>query len=99
MPTPKTAQEFVENLIAAGLQPEEIAFRIRVCLNSVLRWRKGGSAHRGHVESLRALAEQVANEPPRPNVTPALPRRMAPRARTAKPKGGAAKPSRKRIAA
>jgi hypothetical protein len=93
---PKTAQEIVESLIAAGLQPEEIAFRVRVCLNSVVRWRAGGGAHRGHVESLRALAEQVAKEPPRTHAIPVA--RKAPRAgraKSARSRSNASKPARK----
>jgi transposase len=56
---PKTeteAQKLVGRLLKLGLKYEEIAFRLRVSLNSVIRWKRGVTPHPGHLTSLKELA-------------------------------------------
>lgn len=50
------AARLVERLLKRGMTPEEIAFKLRVSLNSVVRWKKGVRPHPGHMASLRDLA-------------------------------------------
>lgn len=53
------AQKLTDTLIGRfGLQAEEVAFRCRVSLNSVMRWRRGTNPQPGHLSSLRDLVEE-----------------------------------------
>lgn len=49
------AQKLVGKLLKGGLKYEEIAFRLRVSLNSVIRWKRGVTPHPGHLTSLKEL--------------------------------------------
>lgn len=53
------AQRLTARLARWGMKPEEMAFRLRVSLNSVIRWRRGVTPHPGHLDTLRDL---VASE-------------------------------------
>jgi transcriptional regulator with XRE-family HTH domain len=49
------AEKLVEKLFSRGMTQEEIAFRLRVSLNSIIRWRKGVTPQPGHFTALRDL--------------------------------------------
>ena len=54
------AQKLVAKLAKWGMKDEEIAFKARVSVNSVIRWHRGVRPHPGHLADLRDLvaAEQ-----------------------------------------
>lgn len=56
---PPEAQRHVEFLLKKGMTMEEIAYRTRVSLNSVVRWRKGAQPQPGHLFALRDLVKSV----------------------------------------
>ncbi len=49
------AKKHIDRLLKAGLKYEEIAFRLRVSLNSIIRWRRGVTPQPGHMADLRDL--------------------------------------------
>lgn len=49
------AQKLTGKLTRWGMKYEEIAFRLRVSLNSIIRWRRGVTPHPGHLTSLKDL--------------------------------------------
>jgi transcriptional regulator with XRE-family HTH domain len=57
---PTEAAKLVARLQKRGMTSEEIAFKLRVSLNSIVRWRKGVVPHPGHMTSLRDLAKKTA---------------------------------------
>lgn len=66
------AQKLTETLIDRfGLQPEEVAYRLRVSLNSVMRWRRGVQPQPGHLSSLRDLMEDERRRRSRKKATAA----------------------------
>lgn len=53
--TQTEAQKLTTKLAHWGLKYEEVAFKLRVSLNSIIRWRRGVTPHPGHLASLRDL--------------------------------------------
>ncbi len=56
-PTRTEAERLVAYLLK-DMRAEEIAVKLRVSLNSVLRWKRGVSPQPGHLTGLRELAAQ-----------------------------------------
>jgi hypothetical protein len=56
------AQRLTERLIKWGFGYEEIAYRVRVSVNSIIRWRKGMIPQPGHLTALREFYESVKNK-------------------------------------
>lgn len=52
---PTEAQKLTGRLVKLGMKYEEIAFKLRVSLNSVIRWRRGVTPHPGHLMALKDL--------------------------------------------
>lgn len=53
------AQRLVEMLVERwGLQAEGVAYRLRVSLNTVMRWRRGVQPQPGHLANLRDLVDE-----------------------------------------
>lgn len=49
------AQRLTTKLMDWGLKYEEIAFKLKVSLNSIIRWRRGVNPQPGHLKDLQAL--------------------------------------------
>lgn len=55
------AKRLVDALIGWGLKYEEIAYRLRISMNTIIRWRKGRTDPQpGHLDALRLLHEEEA---------------------------------------
>ena len=52
----------MDRLVKAGLSYEEIAFNLRVSLNSIIRWRRGVTPQPGHMANLRDLVAKRAKK-------------------------------------
>lgn len=60
--TKSEAEKLVDRLMRSMTQ-EEIAFRLRVSLNSIIRWRKGVTPQPGHFQALRDLVASTVGTP------------------------------------
>lgn len=62
VPADTEARKLVDRLVKAGLSYEEIAFNLRVSLNSIIRWRRGVTPQPGHMANLRDLVAKRAKK-------------------------------------
>jgi hypothetical protein len=59
------ARRMVDALMRWGIKGEEIAYRLRLSLNTIIRWRKARAVPQpGHLDALRALYDEELKRRP-----------------------------------